>query len=99
MREISENEYIRALVTIDQYHFQEQTKKVESLTPIKEWTDSRNMSNKLKSALLYNKYYNHQPVFTYVEEITKERFLNLRNIGQKTWDELEKFLNDPSYLG
>lgn len=91
---ITETEYLEALKIVKLYykqlshfiHFGEEN--VEK-TPIEVWLSSlkNKPSTRLIKALLENKHYDDGKPFKYLEDISKNEFRRLRNVGDGTWKE------------
>lgn len=96
---ITEKEYLDALTTVEAYKAQQEAERLKYLTPIRTWTESVNLygyrdkrGNTHGSVgtrlfnVLWGKKRSGEPYFVFVEDITRDQFLKVRNAGTLTWD-------------
>lgn len=87
---ITREQYLEALVLIDEYHHQADLPNMPSKkTDINAWARSlpTKMSMRLHNLLIRNYYYENGPPFLYLEDVNARDFLKLRNAGKGSWDE------------
>jgi hypothetical protein len=99
---ITREDYLNALELIDKYHRQndsvanvknESSPNTNNKTEIKDWINSldRQPSTKLSNILLDEFRFSEGNLpFKYVEDITKQKFLKLRQAGKQSWEEFSE---------
>jgi hypothetical protein len=98
---ITREDYLNALEIIDDYHRQNDlaekvsnessVDKINNKTEIKDWINSldRQPSTKLSNILLDEfRFSEGNPPFKFIEDITKQKFLKVRQAGKQSWEEL-----------
>ena len=62
-------------------------------TPITEWIDKHDLSIRLSNILLTTKYneetkkWDGNFYFSFIEDVTRQSFMRIRNAGKKSWEE------------
>jgi len=97
-RIIKKTEYLNALETIEKYILQIESKMLDMIKTKHDLTirefkliNKNTISQKLNTILsLYMQIYDD----AYINEMTKKKFLGIRNVGIKAWNDFQSILKD-----
>ena len=86
---ITREEYLDALELIDKYHRQEDVGESKGRILIRDWLVGADISQRLRNCLYNATEERHSPYWQlkYMDELTKRKFFQIRNLGKKTWKE------------
>jgi len=83
---ITEEQYLKAIEVVKQYHKQIEKDKDILKTPILEWDKFSQLPRRVKNVLTYENNKKH----IFLEDLTYQTFLSFQKAGQKGWYEFTK---------
>ena len=104
---IKRDEYLEALRIVEEYHDNIKFKSSDKRVLVDDWIDavgSGRMPARVYRALTARKNDDLHGIkpgdryFTYMDEVTKDKFVSIRNVGVRAWNNFEYLLRKTSKI-